>query len=271
MRRTLVATVLLSWCCVWADSQPPAPAKSISSQQGESKSAEGQQGAGSNQRGTQQSPIFIERIQSADEQKQAKEEATNKDAESIWERRAQIANIVIAAFTVVLACVTAGMWWVGRDTARRQLRAYLTVLVGNARYQDKQLRFEALPLIFNTGQTPAYKVKYWARADVFPFPLPDEVILGIPDNDPFMSEGTLGAQHNFTISGIVQHRVPEDEIEGIKAGHPSRVYVWGKVSYEDIFGKEWYTDFCQSIFWSVDGEGKAIIGCTYHKRHSRTT
>src|ERR1700738_4326627 len=47
-----------------------------------------------------------------------------------------------------------------------QVRAYLSVRINGGIYQDrsKNLRFEPKPLLINTGLTPAYKVRYAAKA-----------------------------------------------------------------------------------------------------------
>ena len=59
---------------------------------------------------------------------------------------------------------------------RQQMRAYLSVRIDGGFYQDRTmgLRFEAKPMLINTGLTPARKVAYVARAAVFQFPLPED-------------------------------------------------------------------------------------------------
>src|SRR5262249_20928665 len=78
--------------------------------------------------------------------------------------------IITALATVLLAISTPVLVWSGvqqHKTTRAQLRAYLSVVIGTAVYQerDKNLRFEAKPTIVNTGQTPAYNVRYRIKAD----------------------------------------------------------------------------------------------------------
>ena len=80
--------------------------------------------------------------------------------------------IITALATVLLAIITLGLVWSGvqqHKTTRAQLRAYLSVIIGTAVYQerDKNFRFEAKPAIVNNGQTPAYNVRYRIKADIF--------------------------------------------------------------------------------------------------------
>ena len=59
------------------------------------------------------------------------------------------------------------------EVSKRELRAYLTVVIGQAIFQERRsvedggdLMFECRPLIVNSGQTPARKVTFKARAAI---------------------------------------------------------------------------------------------------------
>src|SRR5258708_756447 len=56
------------------------------------------------------------------------------------------------------------------------MRSYLCVNICTGVYQEraKDLRFEAKPMLLNTGYTPAHNVTYKAKADILPFPLPKD-------------------------------------------------------------------------------------------------
>jgi hypothetical protein len=143
---------------------------------------------------------------------------------------------------------------VSRDTAKRQLRAYLTVSIGAGVYQVKTegLRFEGKPTVTNSGQTPAYKVRLQTKAAILPLPLPRETSLSeIGDEE---GETTLGVQQVAIMSCRVDNFSHDEEVESIKAGSKGRsLYVWGIIFYEDVFGDEHYTRFCHQIIWLQDG------------------
>lgn len=143
----------------------------------------------------------------------------------------------------------------GRDTAKRQLRAYLAVVIGGGVYQDreKNLRFEGKPLMINTGQTPAHKIRFITRAAILPIPLPKEADLPETGSDS-VGETTLGSQQNGSMSGIVDGFSHDNEVDGVKQMTGGKaLFVWGRFTYEDVFGESHYTRFCQQLFW--DGQG----------------
>jgi hypothetical protein len=144
------------------------------------------------------------------------------------------------------------------DASKRQLRAYLTVIIGEAIYQERRseedggdLMFECRPLLINTGQTPARKIIFKVRAAVMAFPLPKEIHL--PDApDEGIGESILGPKQNAIMRAIVDGFRPDNEVEGIKHGTGDKgLYVWGRVTYEDVFGESHSTRFCQRIHWDM--------------------
>lgn len=59
----------------------------------------------------------------------------------------------------------------------------------------------------------------------------------------------------------------ESEVEKIKVGAGAALYVWGIVTYSDVFGESHYTKFCQLITWG----SKDTIWATYIARFSEAT
>jgi hypothetical protein len=155
------------------------------------------------------------------------------------------------------------------ERTAQQSRAYLSVQIGTGVYQDANCRFEVKPMLVNNGQTPAYKVKYAARADILPFPLPSEFEFP-PLESPRSVFGILAPHHNFIMNAMLQGRCPDNEVEDIKRGQGKRAYIWGTVTYEDAFGKERYTNFAHNIFWLQAPQGDIIFG-NYADRHNDAT
>ena len=139
------------------------------------------------------------------------------------------------------------------------MRAYLTVIIGQAIYQEKRegqsdLKFEAKPILVNTGNTPARKIRIRIAADILPIPPPEEFEFPAPDEKLTKDAGVVGAHQNAIISGMVKDFVPYSEVAGIKEGLTKALCVWGFVTYEDMFGASHRTQFGQWITWLPDGK-----------------
>jgi hypothetical protein len=95
-----------------------------------------------------------------------KAEDGNNEASEFWTilgRRLKITDTLLVAFTFTL-------WWATRDlvvgserTAKRQLRAYISVEMGTNFRQNRRVRFEFRPIVNNNGQTPANEVKILSK------------------------------------------------------------------------------------------------------------
>jgi hypothetical protein len=175
-------------------------------------------------------------------------------------------GILAANFLLVVVVLTQ----VGdaRETTKRELRAYLTVVVGGAVYQEraKNLKFEAKPVMLNTGRTPAHKVRYRAAAQILTHPLPAEFSFNV--ETPFVGSGILGLGGNFILNAIVPDFVDDTEVPSIKQAADGRfLFVWGEVSYEDVFGQPHWVKFCQRLFWVPGPQGEGIVGF-YDERHN---
>jgi hypothetical protein len=175
-------------------------------------------------------------------------------------------GILIANFLLVIAVLT--QVGDGRRTTKRELRAYLTVVVGGAVYQErpKNLKFEAKPVMLNTGRTPAHKVRYRAAAQILTHPLPAEFRFNV--ETPFVGSGVLGLGGNFILNAVVPDFVDDSEVSSIKKGEGGRfLFVWGEVSYEDVFGEPYWVEFCQRLYW-VKGPQEELVGGYYDERHN---
>jgi hypothetical protein len=205
----------------------------------------------------------------------------NKEVDSefwtVWGHRIKITDSWLAAFTGLLVVVTGGLiaigwiqWSLSRDIARRQLRAYCTIVVSGATYQErsKGLKFKGLPRIINTGNTPAHKVGYRASAAILPIQLPNDFTFPLPTDT--IGAGVLGAQHYFDIGAEVDDFCDDSQVEDIKHGIGKVLYIWGIVTYDDVFGRNWETWFCQSLTWVGEGKDTIVYGY-YNPRHNKAT
>ncbi len=152
-----------------------------------------------------------------------------------------------------------------KDVTARQLRAYLVANFGAVVPQDRNANyhFGVRILLVNTGNTPAYNTSFKAKADIVPFPLPDDFSFTLPET-PVASASTLGPHQNFIMSGILDRMVSDEEITEISTGPNKRLFIWGTATYEDAFGIQRYTNFCQAVIWLKGGQ---FMG-HYTKRHN---
>jgi hypothetical protein len=137
---------------------------------------------------------------------------------------------------------------------RKQMRAYLTVIVGGGTPQNRglNLRFDARPTLLNCGPTPARNVRSQSKSAVLPNPLPGDFDQSIT-TDREEGGNFLGAHLNAQMLAVVEDYAPDDQVENIRLGKDLSVYVWGTVTYEDVFGDSHITRFCQRLTWLADG------------------
>jgi hypothetical protein len=144
------------------------------------------------------------------------------------------------------------------EVSKRELRAYLTVVIGSATFQERRnqnkggdLKFAANPLIVNTGQTPARNITFKVRAAIMPIPLPKEINLPEAPDDG-VGGSILGSQQNAHMFAVVDGFCADKEVDSIKYIKGDKgLYVWGRVTYEDAFGEDHFTRFCQHVYWDL--------------------
>jgi hypothetical protein len=167
-----------------------------------------------------------------------------------------IATFTGALFFATLVLVAIGyfQWRETRNTARRQLRAYISIYPGLLIEQDERSPaiFEARPTIKNTGQTPAYNVSFAAITKVLPYPLPNGFDLSLPPH-PSPSVSTLGPQQDSSMFTYTEKIYPIDELIAILTMKGVALYPYGNVSYKDAFERTWETKFCYFFIWGSKG------------------
>jgi len=153
---------------------------------------------------------------------------------------------------------------------RKQMRAYLSVEVGSATYQDTNLRFGAAPIITNNGLTPARNVRFLAFADVIDgrnFATTEFPPIGdLPESDM-----GIAPRQAFTANAIMRDRVPDEEVAGIMDGGTRRLFCWGKIKYDDVYGGSWETNFCCNYTFFRGEDQKMKVNGWFYPRHNGAT
>jgi hypothetical protein len=184
-------------------------------------------------------------------------------------------TVSLAMFTKWLVIVTAmlagfGLWQViiSRNTARRQLRAYVFLDPAKAftfvRRPSTATTVEIEIHIKNLGATPAHDLvtKSWITVDVWPMPK-EFAFTGPPGEGPVSNSvvppgGTahfhVGTGRPFTVT----------ELAAIEKGD-LRVYIYGSIKYKDAFNRPHWTNFCQaSTALAKEGFSTAMAKCDRH-------
>src|SRR5665213_444086 len=132
-----------------------------------------------------------------------------------------------------------------RDTAKRQLRAYVTVN-GVIRTKDPgdlggSEGFAVLVDVKNNGQTPASDSLQWARIEIREFPLVTPLPLHCLENP---TKGVLppGAGAKNVMFPTFGRDLTTIEENAILANHTA-IYVYGEIEYLDVFGDRHLTQF----------------------------
>lgn len=287
-------TSLLVCLLVVAQTQLQGPAQGPREQRGKQQTHAGDTAEATrrNQRGTADSPLVVKVLPAPRNQEDLAREAREREEKAASDRSMVVWTTVSALTAVVLAFFNGINLWMLRkqgkdlltqqgimqsqadhmrdqagatqasvaqmkDTAERQLRAYIVAKAGKLhtkRLGTGESRYlEWHPQIINTGQTPAYDVRLVATSGIRDEPLPPGASL-ITELDPkgVGSQGTLGrAQVIWPSCGV---RVKESEMPTVvRRGSGKAWYVWGRVTYQDIFRQDHWTEFCFVADWKPDG------------------
>ncbi len=140
------------------------------------------------------------------------------------------------------ADATAASVDLARDTAKRQLRAYVTVN-GVIRTKDpgdlNGQGFAVLVDIKNSGQTPARDSLQWARIEIQEFPLTTHLPIHCLENP---TKGILPPEAKNLAFPTFTRDLTTIEENAILANHTA-IYVYGEIDYLDAFGDRHLTQF----------------------------
>jgi hypothetical protein len=154
---------------------------------------------------------------------------------------------LLARATALLALATfslASIAWIqllhNDDTAKRQLRAYISVDGATvSRFGDTVVPPEAHVIFKNSGQTPAYEVRGWIAIKMAEFPF-NGTFEEFGTLQPFSSViGSGGSVHGI---GATKRSLSNDENKSVNDG-TGAIFVWGELTYQDAFKAPHYTRF----------------------------
>ncbi|MGA9667401.1 MAG: hypothetical protein WBQ69_13280 [Gallionella sp.] len=161
-----------------------------------------------------------------------------------------------------------------QEIFHKQIRAYIAVDIGVPTCQDGELRFATAPIMTNTGFTPARNVSHKIMSDILNTNITDAY--KFDESAQFvLSDAVLSPRQQFVINSIVDKKYPIEDVPAIMQGKDKRLFVWGTITYEDIFGNSWETNFCHNFIFFRDknNEGVEIIKFLgyYYRSHNQAT
>jgi hypothetical protein len=125
-------------------------------------------------------------------------------------------------------------------TAERQLRAYVLIYDSQICLKENMLVVAGVGYK-NSGQTPARDVVVWTKIEGRPYPLIGTLGSIKAEN---ASRAPIGA------GGVANMEIPaggsltSEQLDGIQKGTKA-IYVWGEITYRDIFDAEHRTKFAR--------------------------
>jgi hypothetical protein len=123
------------------------------------------------------------------------------------------------------------------DTAKRQLRAYISMETANLGFPQKN-RPTASVTFKNFGQTPAYEVQSWISIKIDSYPASIPFALQKPGHRA--PKSTLGPGAATQFSAPLGRALSDAEMAELGTEQIT-VYVYGRVTYKDTFGQERFT------------------------------
>lgn len=199
-----------------------------------------------------------------------KENSTPCNNKKHWLDYAIFGTAFVAAVGGIVAVwFTWSQVQIAEDTAKRQLRAYLSVSVSPNALQNfgegKTARVQGV--IENVGLTPAYKATWVAGLNVAEktpaFQLAYQGCKTIM-KQPDVAEWFIAKQPAFAEKSRPEP-ITKKEMENIEAGRGA-VYFTGRICYLDIYEEVQAIDFC--IYWDWDHDQNRVRSNGTYCRHS---
>jgi hypothetical protein len=169
----------------------------------------------------------------------------------------KIGEFSLAVLTLALVVVTGMLWFAtdrlvrgAEETARKQLRAYLVIdgieLIRQNKESGKKLTHHLK--IINTGQTPARKMRIDAITRILDHPISVAFDIRLPITEE-RSSYSLGRDKSTLFAADADRLFTEQEITetASESAGGKRIYSYGTVWYEDVFGSPRFTAASLSI------------------------
>jgi hypothetical protein len=173
--------------------------------------------------------------------------------------------------TVFLTIITGWLVFVAREqskTTRAQLRAYIEVKIGKIDFNSTpNATTEVILKAKNVGQTPARDTVTESWVDLRPWPHPPGGNWkGPPDPNP-VSKNIISPRQARAFKVGTARGLNAAELAEVAAGNIRRLYIYGSVTYVDVFGEGRVTEFC----FAVKGTPGQPVDIAYCQENNKAT
>jgi len=250
MRFATVIAILLLLCGVGicAELIPPTPSPLNNIQEKQTAAKHSNLITNTEQNVRFVNPIAVSILPAPNAETKAATQEKAEEKKAFNDRLIACSTVILALVTTALAIFTAFLWkatnkLVGstKDTAERQLRAYINISHGKVLYiNDPQNRIFQLD-IKNFGQTPAYEVSTVFKCIVREYPLGKSNPLESVTSEEHQIFSVLGPTCEYRRDMIAPYNgewVEPKIIDGSAA-----IYGFGEIRYRDAFGVQRVTEF----------------------------
>jgi hypothetical protein len=227
--------------------QPVTPSRAQTNRQSQTQSPTDKTDPGANKEGTEKAPFVVKIIGS--EPKAQDGASNNADSHheqppDWWMIGLTLALVGVGVLQLVSFIIQARRLGdtvnVMKDTAQRQLRAYVSIFDARIAFDTDGRTFRPTIVLQNAGQTPAYDVASWTDGDAFDASKPPSFSQPIPADQRTLRT-VVGPGMKFTLNSQKVTEIPG--IEGHVRDGTTAIYVWGRVDYRDAFGRTWPLEF----------------------------
>ena len=151
------------------------------------------------------------------------------------------------------------------------MRSYIAVDPGIPICQaGEKLRFAVAPVMTNTGFTPARNVCHRIKVAILDLSNGKDHVFD-DSGELAKTDAGLPPRQTFVLNGIVADHYSDADVLQIMEGKTRRLFTWGTVTYDDIFGNSWSTNFCHNYVFYKD-EKETIRFFSYHfQNHNNAT
>jgi hypothetical protein len=157
-------------------------------------------------------------------------------------------DAIIALFTIVIGTFTFLLFTDARDKGRKELRAYISGVPDFVHGFSSTVTQMSLTVV-NHGYTPAHKVITTGIIDILPYPLPGKFPFLEP-TIPVSNGTTIHPKAPIKVYFSADRKFSTQEMNDAVGNSGKRLYLFGTIYYNDIFGNEQRTDFCRSVVGS---------------------
>jgi multidrug efflux pump subunit AcrA (membrane-fusion protein) len=132
---------------------------------------------------------------------------------------------------------------VAAESMRYGQAAYVTLQLATAGAFNVNAPVAASVKFFNSGQTPAYDVSFRGYMDFRNEPVPVPMPFPPLTNKQVASKGILPANTPVSHMFVMTAKLTEADLQ-IISRQEYKLYVWGQVTYRDIFKRNRWLRFC---------------------------